>query len=78
MNTAYQELQTALDSYFAAVAAQRQPQPPDLLSCFRQLDELESRCSKDIDPLLRHFLKNKSYEKARDFLRGIAPPRGSC
>jgi len=66
-----QDIKAALERYFEAVRAQKSPSPPDLLPIFKELDELEARLPTDIHPRLRHFLDNKSYRKAYDFLVGI-------
>jgi hypothetical protein len=43
---------------------------PDLLPLFARLDELAKQLPPDTDPTLLHYLHQKSYEKARLFLRG--------
>ena len=36
----------------------------DLVTALRNLDNLVSRSGDDLNPRLRHFLQNRSYEKA--------------
>ncbi len=45
---------------------------PDLQPLFSRLDYLASQLPKGTDPQLRHYLNNKSYEKARLLLQ--SPP----
>jgi HD-GYP domain-containing protein (c-di-GMP phosphodiesterase class II) len=53
---------------------------PNLLPVFSRLDELARQLPKQTDPQLLHFLKKKSYEKARLLLRGrdAENARGTC
>ena len=36
-----------------------------------QIDDLQTRLPKPIDPRLAHYLQRKSYDKALDFLEGM-------
>lgn len=65
-----EDLKGALERYFEAVRAQKSESPPDLLPIFRELDELEKSLAGGLHPRLKHFLENKSYRKAHDFLCG--------
>jgi hypothetical protein len=63
------------------VAAMKTAQPkPDLLPVFQRLDDLATRLPADTHGQLLHFLRNKSYEKARLWLEGREAEigRGSC
>jgi len=53
---------------------------PNLLPFFSRIDMLAERLPKDTDPSLVHYLKKKSYEKARLFLQGRDDENttGSC
>ena len=53
---------------------------PDLQSLFARLDELTRRLPSGTDERLQHYLRKKSYEKARLFLEGrdAANARGAC
>lgn len=73
-------LETLLD-LDAKVAAMKSAQPkPDLLPVFKRLDELAGQLSGATHGQLLHFMRNKSYEKARLWLEGQRGdiPRGSC
>ena len=43
---------------------------PDLLPVFAELDTLAGQLPPETSPRLRHYLQQKSYEKARLFLEG--------
>lgn len=51
---------------------------PNLLPLFTRLDELARKLPAGADEELRHFLKRKSYEKARAQLEGRCAERGAC
>jgi len=68
-----EDLKRALERYFEAVQAQKSALPPDLIPIFRELDSLELSLAGKLSPRLKHFLENKSYRKAHDFLTGATP-----
>ena len=43
---------------------------PNLLPLFARLDDLTGKLAPQTDPQLMHYLRKKSYEKARLFLEG--------
>ena len=53
---------------------------PNLLPLFEHLDGLTGRLPPDADPNLLHYLRKKSYEKARLLLQGrdAENARGNC
>ncbi len=53
---------------------------PNLLPFFERIESLARQLPPDTAPDLLHYLKKKSYEKARFFLQGrdSEVPRGSC
>ena len=53
---------------------------PDLKPLFAKLDELASQLPEATPPDLLHYLRRKSYEKARLFLEGrdADNARGTC
>jgi hypothetical protein len=54
-----------------AVASMPAANPkPNLLPLFNRIDELTARLSGYTSPELMHYLRKKSYEKARLFLQG--------
>ena len=64
----YSHLLASLNEFEAAVAASRSGQGADFQGVFRRLDELAAQLPADADPQLRHFLAQKSYQKARTWL----------
>lgn len=53
------------------VAVKAMPNPKlNLLKLFARIDELAKHLPRDIDPQLMHYLRKKSYQKARLFLQG--------
>lgn len=60
-----------LNALTAAVAGMAQAQPkPNLLPMFARIDELAAQLPPDTDPTLVHYLRKRSYEKARLYLQG--------
>jgi hypothetical protein len=51
---------------------------PNLLPLFARLEDLARQLQPNADEDLRHYLKRKSYAKARAWLEGRAAERGSC
>lgn len=52
---------------------------PAMIAGMERLDRFVSTESASIPPRLMHFLENRSYAKALDFLGGAGEvPRGSC
>ncbi|HWH71563.1 MAG TPA: hypothetical protein VNT26_19455 [Candidatus Sulfotelmatobacter sp.] len=61
----------ALGDLDAAVKSLPAAQPkPNLQVLFSRIDELASQLPEATDPNLRHYLRKRSYEKARLFLEG--------
>ena len=53
------------------VAVKAMPNPRlNLLKLFARIDELAQQLPRDADPTLLHYLRKKSYQKARLFLQG--------
>jgi hypothetical protein len=75
MNSLYQELESALVGYFDAVEKQRsasESERPPLRPHFEKLDALTKQLPSNVDSQLRHYMKQKSYEKALNFVHGRA------
>ena len=53
---------------------------PSLLPLFSRLDDLMRQLPPQTDPTLRHYLQQRSYQKARLFLQGqeSANTPGNC
>ena len=52
--------------------------PGELVSAIGALDEALGERGKELPVRLRHFLENRSYEKALVFLEGGEPEKGTC
>jgi hypothetical protein len=62
------ETLTELDAHVKRMATANPK--PDLLPIFARLDELTQQLPPQTAPELLHYLRKKSYEKARLFLEG--------
>ena len=59
----------ALEAGIAGIRDGIEPKP-NLMPIFQELDRLESTMAPREAPRLRHYLQNKSYEKAKLWLLG--------
>ena len=50
----------------------------DLVVALRKLDETVQQKGTEMNPRLRHFLENRSYEKALLWIEGGEPEKGVC
>ncbi len=70
MSELEKEILAALVELDHAAKAMRTAEPkPDLQTLFARLDELTGQLPKDSDPNLVHYLRSKSYQKARHWLQ---------
>ena len=63
-------LQTLLQLETAVESMQAATPKPDLQSLFTRLDQLTRELPENTDPSLLHYMRKKSYQKARLFLEG--------
>ena len=71
MTATERNLLTALTELEQVVALMPAANPkPDLLARFDRIDALTRQLPEDADPALLHYLRKKSYEKARLWLEG--------
>ena len=61
-----------------AIVSPVKNEKPDLVSALRNLDDIVSNPPDDLHPKLRHFLQNRSYEKALLWIEGGEPTKGTC
>jgi len=73
-------LEALLDLDAAVITMPIAKTKPNLLSIFDRIESLTRQLPPGTSPDLLHYLKKKSYEKARLFLQGreAEVPRGSC
>jgi hypothetical protein len=69
-------LRGQLEGYFAAIAQQQAPNPPSLIPHFQGLDAWQQAHAAGAPGQLRHYLQQKSYQKALAFLKGETPDDG--
>lgn len=76
VKTIEQELLAALEALDEATAQLRAGgDAVDLTGCLARLDTLAAAVPAEADPQLRHFLRQKSYQKARRLLeQSLARP----
>lgn len=71
MSQTESQVLNALTELESAVASMPTANPkPNLLPLFKRIDDLAASLPGGTDPLLLHYLRKKSYEKARLFLQG--------
>ena len=68
--TEHQILDTLLELESAVARMKTETPRPNLVPIFSRLDALSHALPPGTDPLLLHYLRKKSYEKARLFLQG--------
>ena len=79
MTETEQQILTALRDLDATAARCRTEKPPPaLLPVFERLDALAAQLPPGGNHDLRHYLQRKSYEKARLWLEGVDPEKGTC
>lgn len=81
MTTLEQKILETLIELETTVKSMPTAQPkPSLQPLFARLDALAQQLPKGINPNLQHYLRNKSYEKARLELQGRDEEnlRGNC
>ena len=79
MTETEQQILAALRDLAATVAHCRtETPPPPLLPIFDRLDALAAQLPPSTPHDLRHYLQRKSYEKARLWLEGVDPEKGTC
>jgi hypothetical protein len=71
MTDTERQILNALLDLESAVGRMKTAEPkPNLLAIFSRIDELAGALPPGSDPQLLHYLRKKSYEKARLFLQG--------
>lgn len=79
MTATEQDILNALRELENAAQAARTPdRKPALGSIIAQLDRLTRQLPPEADRELLHYLHKRSYEKARLWLEGLDPEKGTC
>lgn len=67
-----------LKSSLRLITNPKDAKPGELIREINLLDEMLNQNASNLDPRLRHFLQNRSYEKALIWLEGQEPEKGVC
>ncbi|HAU59205.1 MAG TPA: hypothetical protein DCW45_02440 [Opitutae bacterium] len=67
-----------LKSSLRLITNPKDAKPGELIRELKLLDEILNQNASQLDPRLRHFLQNRSYEKALIWLKGEEPEKGVC
>ena len=76
--TEQQILATLRDLEATAARCRSENPPPPLSPIFARLEALAAKLPPGGGHDLRHYLQRKSYEKARLWLEGVDPEKGTC
>lgn len=76
--TEQQILQALHELEATAARCRTENPPPPLTPIFARLDELTAQLPPGSNHDLRHYLQRRSYEKARLWLEGVDPEKGTC
>jgi len=74
METFMKEIKSCLQ----VITNPKDAKPGEFKQTLARLDEIVREQKLDLHPRLRHFLENRSYQKAVTWLRGETPEKGSC
>ena len=67
-----------LKSSLRLITNPKDAKPGELIRELKSLDEMLNQNASNLDPRLRHFLQNRSYEKALLWIEGGTPEKGIC
>ena len=67
-----------IKSCLQVITNPKDAKPAEFKQTLARLDEIVREQKQDLHPRLRHFLENRSYQKAVTWLSGEAPEKGSC
>ena len=67
-----------IKSCLQVITNPKDAKPGQFKQTLARLDEIVCEQKQDLHPRLRHFLENRSYQKAVTWLQGETPEKGSC
>ena len=67
-----------IKSCLQVITNPKDAKPAEFKQTLARLDEIVREQKQDLHPRLRHFLENRSYQKAVTWLSGETPEKGSC
>ncbi len=71
----YDELRKALTEFMAAAETK---DAGKIVAALARITDCQRALGNKAHPQLRHFLENRSYRKALEFIEGETPAAGSC
>jgi|MDTA01.2.fsa_nt_gb hypothetical protein len=74
MNCFMKEIKSCLE----VITNPKNAKPGEFKQTLRRLDQIVEKEKDTLHPRLRHFLENRSYQKAVIWLNGEIPEKGSC
>ena len=67
-----------IKSCLEVITNPKDAKPDEFKQTLAHLDQLVIEQKENLHPRLRHFLENRSYQKAVIWLNGETPEKGSC
>ena len=67
-----------IKSCLEVITNPKNAKPGEFKQTLRRLDQIVEKEKDTLHPRLRHFLENRSYQKAVIWLSGEIPGKGSC
>ena len=67
-----------IKSCLQVITNPKDAKPGEFKQTLARLDEIVREQKQNLNPRLRHFLENRSYQKAVVWLAGETPEKGSC
>ena len=67
-----------IKSCLQVITNPKDAKPGEFKQTLARLDEIVREQKQDLHPRLRHFLENRSYQKAVTWFEGETPEKGSC
>ena len=67
-----------IKSCLQVITNPKDAKPGEFKQTLARLDEIVREQKQSLNPRLRHFLENRSYQKAVVWLAGETPEKGTC
>jgi hypothetical protein len=78
MSVKINRLMDEIKSCLEVITNPKDAKPDEFRQTLARLDVLVSEQKQSLHPRLRHFLENRSYQKAVVWLAGETPEKGTC
>jgi hypothetical protein len=78
MSVKINRLMDEIKSCLEVITNPKDAKPDEFRQTLARLDVLVSEQKNSLHPRLRHFLENRSYQKAVVWLAGETPEKGTC